>query len=196
MAEKIVTPIGYLAWVFITGNGKKDLNGNDRFVASVKYKKGSKEFKAISEQIDTFWKENKPKGKTRAKSNGIKEEFNKDGEATGFFLVNFWTGTVYPDGSDKVIKTYNSKGAEVALGARKIGNDSRGAISGAMDIYANGPNVGVTLYLNAVQLTKFVEYDGGAGFSAVEDDEDGWTGDDLNEDGFEAADDQPSRVSL
>lgn len=187
MAEKIVTPIGELKWIFITGQGKKDLNGNDRYVASVAFPKGSAELKQVEEQIKAFWEANKPKGKARPKSTGVKEEFDKEGNPTGNFLVNFWTGIEFPDGSSKVIKTYNAKGAEVALGNRKIGNGSRGAISGAMDIYQNGPNCGVTLYLNAIQLTKFVEFSDDAGFSAVED-EDAWTGEDLNEDGFEPAD--------
>ena len=188
MAERIVTPIGDLKWIFITGSGKKDLNDNDRFVASVSYPESSAEAKAVTKMIDDFWEENKPKGR-KQKSKGIAKEFyprshEKAGEETGNILVNFWTGIVYPDGSPKVIKTMNAKGVEVALGGRKIGNGSRGAISGAMAIYDNGPAAcGVTLYLNAVQLTKFVEYTDDAGFAAVED-EDAFTGEELNSDGF------------
>jgi len=185
MAQKIVTPVGELAWVFITGQGKKDLNGNDRFTASLRLADDSKTLKTITAEIKAYWDENKPKGKVRFKSNGIREEQDKNGEATGFHLVNFWTGTSFPDGSAKVVKTYNAKGAEVALGGKKIGNGSRGAISGAMDIYQNGPNVGVTLYLNAIQLTKFIEFSSNTGFEAV----DGWTGDDLNADNISAVTD-------
>jgi len=185
MAERIVTPVGDLKWVFITGQGKKDLNDNDRYVASVAFPSDSPELESITESINNYWNENKPKGKNKFKSNGIKEEFDKDGNATGYHLVNFWTGITFPDGSPKVIKTMNARGAEVALGIKKIGNGSRGAISGAMAIYQNGPNVGVTLYLNAIQLTKFVEFSSDAGFE-VQEDEDGWTGEDLNEGGFPA----------
>lgn len=194
MAEHMVTPVGDLKWVFITGQGKKDLNDNDRYVASVALKNDSPELETVTQLINSYWDENKPKGKVKAKSNGIKEEFDKDGNPTGYHLVNFWTGISFPDGSPKVIKTYNARGAEVALGAKKIGNGSRGAISGAMAIYKNGPNVGVTLYLNAVQLTKFVEFSSDAGFAAQED-EDGWTGEDLNDDGFEAQADEPAQSS-
>jgi len=199
--QKIVTPVGELAWVFITGQGKKDLNDKDRFCASVKYPADSAALKSVQAVLKEFWDNNKPKGKARPKSTGIKEELDKQGDPTGFFLVNFWTGTTFPDGSPKVVKTYSSKGTEVALGGKKIGNGSRGAISGVAAIYQNGPNCGVTLYLNAIQLTKFVEFTDDAGFGAVEDDdEDGWTGDDLNEDGFEAQDDPepstPAKVRL
>jgi len=194
MAERMVTPVGDLKWVFITGRGKKDLNDNDRYVASVAFKNDSPELEKVSQLIETFWEENKPKGKNKYKSNGIKEEFDKEGKSTGYTLVNFWTGISFPDGSPKVIKTMNAKGAEVALGAKKIGNGSRGAVSGAMAIYQNGPNVGVTLYLNAIQLTKFVEFSSDAGFD-VQEDEDGWTGEDLNEGGFEAQADEPARSS-
>lgn len=188
MAERMVTPVGDLKWVFITGKGKKDLNDNDRFVASVAFPSDSPELAAVTEAIESYWAGNKPKDKNKFKSNGIKEEFDKDGKATGFHLVNFWTGIAFPDGSAKVVKTYNARGSEVALGAKKIGNGSRGAISGAMAIYQNGPNVGVTLYLNAIQLTKFVEFSSDDGFAA-QDDEEGWTGDDLNEDGIGAVTD-------
>ncbi len=189
MAQRIVTPIGELKWIFITGQGKKDLNGKDRFVASVSFPADSTELAQVKNIIETFWKDNKPKGKVKPKSNGIREEFikdeNGDSQPTGNYLINFWTGTTFKDGKPKVIKTMNAKGAEVALGGRKIGNGSRGAISGAMDIYQNGPNVGVTLYLNAIQLTRFIEFADDAGFEA-QDDAEAWTGEELNEDGFEA----------
>jgi len=184
-ATRLVTPVGDLMWVFITGNGKKDLNDKDRFVASVSLPEDSAQAQRITAEVDAFWEANKPKGSKKAKSTGIRIEEDKEGNPTGNILVNFWTGTSFPDGKAKVIKTMNSRGAEVSLGDKKIGNGSRGAISGVMDIYVNGPNKGVTLYLNAIQITKFVEYAADAGFEAQED-EGGFTGEDLNDAGFEA----------
>lgn len=172
--KRLVTPKGDLAWVFITGEGRKDLNGNDRFVASVKYPNGADELAKVQAEIKEFWDENKPKGKGKPKSTGVKVETDKEGEETGFTLVNMWTGTTFPNGNPKVVKTYNSKGAEVSLGSKSIGNGSVGSLSGTMAIYENGPNVGVTIYLNAVQLSKFVEFSQDAGFEA--DDEEGFTG--------------------
>ena len=194
--QKIVTPLGELNWVFINGNTKQDLNGNDRYVASVYFHKDSPEFKQVEKEVKTFWDEHKPKG-AKLKSNGIKVvqervdgEVDDDGEQlykdTEFMSLNFWTGPTFPNGKDKVIKTFNARGSEVSLGDKKIGNGTTGAISGVMGIYDNGPAAkGVTLYLNAIQIKKFVEFTGGdAGFEDTGDAED----DDFNgvEDTFES----------
>ncbi len=181
--QKFVPPIGTLNWVFITGKGKKDLQDNDRFVASLVYKKDSAEHKQIVETLDAFWEANKPKG-AKMKSNGLHVIKDKQGNETDEVSLAFWTGIVYPDGTNKVIQLFNAKGAKISLGDKKIGNGSRGTISGVMAIYDNGPAArGVTLYLNAIQITKFVEYSEDTGFTAS-DDEDGFTG--VAEDNFEA----------
>ncbi len=191
-AQSFVTPKGELVWVFIDGKGKKDLNGNDRYTASLRLKNDSKELKEITKLIDTFWEDHKPKGKKGYKSNGIREEFKKDDEGveqeTGYHLVNFWTGISFPDGSDKVIKIFRAKKmggqivqAEVNLGSKKIGNGSTGYISGAMDIYdQGGKNCGVTLYLNGIQLVKLVEFTGTMVLATPDEDDidDSW-GDDI-----------------
>ena len=181
--ENITSPVGELQWIFITGKGKKDLQGNDRFVASLVLPTDSDECKAFTGEINDFWEENKPKG-GKVKSLGFKETEDENGKPTGFTSFNFWTGTQYPDESDKVVKTFTAKGAEVTLGSKKIGNGSRGRIKGAMAIYDQGVAArGVTLYLNGIQLTKFIEFKGGVDFDAVED-EDGGT--------FEGFDDEDS----
>lgn len=180
MAEKLVTPLGELNWVFINGTTKKDLNDNDRYVASVYFHKDTEEFKEVQAKIEAFWEENKPKG-AKLKSNGIKVVQEKDDDEyvdTDMMSINFWTGPTFPDGKDKHIRTFNARGSEVSLGNKKIGNGSIGSISGAMAIYDNGPAArGVTLYLNAIQLKKFVEFEGGdAGFNDLGEDEDDFTG--------------------
>lgn len=194
--QKFVPPIGTLNWVFITGKGKKDLQDNDRFVASLYFKKDSAEHKQVTKALDDFWEAEKPKG-AKLKSNGLHIVKDKQGNETDEVSLSFWTGTTYPDGTTKVIKTYNAKGAEVSLKQKKIGNGSRGTISGVMAIYDNGPAArGVTLYLNAIQLTKFVEFTDDAGFAAS-DDEDGFTGV-AEEDNFESVGDDVAtpRVAL
>lgn len=195
MAENINTPIGELNWVFINGSFKKDLNGNDRYVASLYLHKDSDEFKAVETKITEFWADNKPKG-AKCKSNGIKVVMEKDGGKTGddgeplyvetdMRSINFWTSPTYPDGSEKIIKTYNAKANEISLGSKKIGNGSRGAISGAMAIYDQGvASRGVTLYLNAIQLTKFEEFTGGDAGFAASNEEGGFEGFAEEADGF------------
>jgi len=190
--ERLVTPFGDLKWVFITGNGKKDLNDNDRFVASVAYPTDSPEAKSLTAKINAFWDANKGKGWKR-KSTGMSTEtvLNKETEErepTGNTIIQFWTGTKYPDGKAKVIKTMNARGVEVSLGSTRVGNGSKGAISGTMAIYDNGIAArGVTLYLNAVQIKKLVPYTDDAGFEVAEVEDDDFTGAD-EDTGFQASD--------
>lgn len=188
-SQRLVTPVGELKWVFITGQGKKDLNDNDRYVASICFANDDPKLESLKAQVDAFWEENKPKGR-KMKSNGLRPETVKNEageyEETGNTLLTMWTGITFPDGTPKVIKTMNSKGLEVSLGSKKIGNGSRGVLSGVMSIYDNGPAAcGVTIYLNAIQLTKFVPYEDDAGFTEVDDEEGGFTGEELNEAGLQ-----------
>lgn len=199
---KLNTPVSDLNWVFITGDGKEDLNGNPKYSASV-YFDAEDDVKAFEEQVMEFWKEHKPKSARKPKAIGIYRECEVVGEdgkltaksitqpidvdefkPTGRIIITAKTGTTWPDGKPVVVKTYNAKGAEVALGDRVIGPGSRGRLGVTLGIYENGANVGVSIYLNSIQITKFVELQSDAGFDAV--DEDGWTGDDLNEDGIGA----------
>lgn len=205
--QKVVTPKGELAWVTITGEGKENISGKLQYVASIILDPKHKEAdKAFIDSIDEFWADNKPSwmGKRKAKSLGyylcdplrneagdvIKDDEDKvQYDPEGRVMVSFKTGTTFPDGSTKVVKTYNSKAKEVSLGKLRIGNGSIGFISGAMDIYEVKDNkgkqldAGITLYLNAIQINKLVEFSDDAGFKASEEDDEegGWTGDE----GFE-----------
>lgn len=178
ITQKLTTPVGDLKWVFISGQGKKNLQNKDTFVAAVEYKKDSPEALKLRAEINAFWEANKPTGAKLPKSTGMSVVKDKAGEPTDMIAVQFWTGTTMPDGATKKIRTFNAKAVEVSLGDKKIGNGSRGCISGAMSIYDQGVAArGVTLYLSAIQITKFVAYQDGSGFDAVATD-DGWTGED------------------
>lgn len=211
---KMITPKGELAWVTIHGEGKENMSGKLQYVASVILDPKKPEDKAFIESIDDFWDENKPQfmGKRKAKSIGYypcDPLRGEDGEPLrddedkikydpeGRIMVSFKTGTTFPDGSTKKVKVYNSKAKEVSLGKIRIGNGSIGFISGAMDIYEvtdskkKSIDAGVTLYLNAIQINKLVEFSSDDGFKPSDDEEEegGWTGDE----GFEgtAAEDAP-----
>lgn len=191
---KTVTPKGELEWVTITGEGKENLSGKMQYVANVVLDPDNvPAHKAYIDSINAFWEANKPKGfKKDAKSNGTyahtvrTDETDDEGkpiyEPDGKIYLAFKTGTSFPDGSTKVVKTYNSKAREVQLGDIKIGNGSIGEISGAMGVYeTKGPkgalvDAGVTLYLDAIKISKLVEFSTDAGFDADEDDDEGWTG--------------------
>ena len=182
--QKITTPVGELRWVFIDGEGKEDLNGRPRYTASLVLKEDSPEAKKLLAAIDDFWETNKPKGANKPKSTGVHpvtDTGRRDGNPTGYLSFDFWTGTSFQgkngEQEQKVVKVYNAKAAQVDLCGKKIANGSRGAISGSLGLYNNGPNKGVTLYLSAVQLVKFIEYAEDS-FEAVADadDEDAFTG--------------------
>jgi len=182
----INSPIGELEWVTIDGEGKEDLQGVMKYLVTVVLDgEAAEEFKT---QADAYWEENKPKGATKAKTCGYYPHKVKNVDAskeagepvydeTGKIALQFKTNTKFPNGNAKTVKVFNSKGAEVSLMGKKIGNGSRGRVGGAMGIYnVNKASQGVTLYLNSVQLTKFVEYTGNSFDDISEDDEDSFDG--------------------
>lgn len=184
---QIDSPVGQLEWVYIDGSGKEDLQGNFKYQVDVVVEPEVAE--PFRKMVEGFWEDNKPKGAKDAKSLGIYPHRVKDEEAskeagepvykeTGKTVIRFKTSTSYPNGDPKVIKIFNSKGNEVSLQGKRIGNGSRGRVTGAMDIYnVSKINQGVTFYLNGIQLSKFVEYTGGVNFSAMDDPEsDGFEG--------------------
>jgi len=182
MTQKVIdSPIGTFEWAHITGQGKPDLQGLPKFSIDVVLTPEQAEpFKVL---VNEFWEANKPKGAKKPKSLGYYPHTVKDVEATkeagenvytetGNTVVRFKTGVTYQSGDPKVVKIFNSKGNEVSLQGKKIGNGSRGRVNGIMAIYTNAANHGVTFYLNSVQISKFVEYSG-VSFDAIEDEEGG-----------------------
>lgn len=187
MTNKVMeSPVGNLEWCFIDGDGKPDLQGTPKYQVDVVLTPEQAEpFKAM---VADFWKENKPKGAKDPKSTGVYPHTVKDEEAssaagenvykeTGNTVVRFKTGTEYVSGDKKIIKVFNSKGNEVSLHGKKIGNGSRGRAIGSIAIYDFSVAArGVTFYLNAIQLSKFVEFTGSANPSGEIDDGDGFEG--------------------
>jgi len=213
MAKKpvvqIQTPVGDFNWMFISGEGRENDNGQMRYSASVYFESMTPKLKDFISKLDAFWAENKPKGARKPKSNGVYQEIklvddtqpegfrlsqkgygaplDEDEEATGRFIISAWTGVEMPDGKKKHVLTFNAKGTKVDLGERKLGNGSRGALKVAGGIYENGTNKGISLYLNGVIISKFVEYVGETTVEAIDEDEDedAWDGSELNEAGME-----------
>lgn len=187
MTNRVIdSPVGDLEWVHISGEGKPDLQGNPKYqVDVVVAPEVAEPFKAM---VNEYWEENKPKGAKEPKSLGIYPHTVKDEEAskeegenvykeTGNTVIRFKTGTTYQSGDQKIIKVFNSKGNEVSLQGKKVGNGSRGRVNGVMAIYNfNAGARGVTFYLNALQLSKFVEYTGGANFDTIEEEDGGFEG--------------------
>ena len=160
---------GNLKWAFVTGEGRKDKY-------SVVVVVPEAEAKEQIAYIDNWWKENKPKqAKPRPKSTGYKyEEDEETGERTGNVYFSFSTATTWPSGDPKEIKIFTAKKpvTQVSLGTKKIGDASLGRAIGTLAIFEYEGAYGTTLYLDAISLSKFVEYVGGVDASQVEEDDD------------------------
>lgn len=196
------SPVGDLKWVIFNGDGKENMSGRLKYSTDLVLPVDSDDGKALKAQIDAFWADNRPSElppKKPAKSLGYRlekepvldDEGNKQyddagkviSRETGNYVFSFATDTTYPSGDKKVINIFNAKGNKVDLGSKKIGNGSRGQISGAMGIYEvrektgkkTLQDAGVTLYLNSIRLTKFVEFSGEEAWDDAGE-EGGWTG--------------------
>lgn len=111
----------------------------------------------------------------------LDEDGDKVKRLTGKTSFIFTTAMTYGDGSAKVVKVFDKNGNEVNLNGKRIGNGSRGRFNAAMGIYAvenKGKilDAGVALYLNGLQIGKFVEYQAGPSFDAMDDEEADWEG--------------------
>ena len=174
--EKFTTPKGNLKWAFVSGKGKEQDNGDFKYSVVVKVAETDPKAVEAMKAIDAFWEENRPKAsKANPKSKAYKfEENDETGEKTGFVLFSLSTKTSFPSGDKKVVKIFNAKPPvkEVSLGDKKIGEDSLGKGIGSLSIYEYKGSFGTTLFLDAIQLFKFVEYVGGVSASELEGDED------------------------
>lgn len=199
----VVTPVGELYYVNISGQGKENYNEDGyEYVASVRLE--GEEAKKLIALIDEE-AEKMPDGKI-LKSKGYKQLVKSeegtlrsptvskpkqpDEEDSGIFEFQFKTGTTFADGKPKKINVYNANAEKINLGDRRIGNGSIGAISGKMRGKVYKKEFSVSLFLNAIQLVKFIEYTEDAGFEAQEA-EDGFVGVEDKETGFTG---QPEEV--
>ena len=125
------------------------------------------------QEIKEFW--NEYTSKKKAKSLGYKEN-----EETGMIEFTFKTNASFKqkDGSEKpaVVRIFRANGQEITnpfhQAEKKTANGSEGIVHGTMAIYDRPSGGGVTLYLTAVQFTKFVEYQGSVQVEAVAEAED------------------------
>lgn len=159
-----MSPKGEFRWAFISGAGRKnELNGKTEY--SIDVLVPADEAQEAITILDSFWNENKPKGAKTPKTTGY-----KIAENGGEVKFTFKTSTTFPSGDAKKVRVFNAKAQEIELPKdQRIGNGSRGRVMGMMSIYDAPGAKGVTLYLDSVQLTKFVPYAAEAGFDADED---------------------------
>ena len=174
--EAFTSPKGNLKWAFVDGQGKENDKGEYKYQVVVSAPESSPEVQEAIKHIDEFWAENRPKGaKARPKTSAYKYEEDEDtGERTGNVYFGFSTVTKFPNGEAKVVKLFTAKAPvrEVQLGGKKIGDESMGRGMGSLSIYEYNGSFGTTLYLDAISLSKFVEYVGGVDASQVVTDDD------------------------
>lgn len=191
---KVVTPVGELHWCNISGTGKKNYNEDGFVYTATIFLKGEAAEK-LQAEIDAVLGD-VPKNK-KLKSKGYRDvyknpegkyfvetgnrEATEDDTPTDLVAFQFTTNTTLPDGRQSKIDVYNSgkkteanpsgKPQKINLGSRGIGNGSLGAISGVLKKNDTAKDVSISLFLKAIQLTKYIEYSGDAGFDAQEDGE-------------------------
>ena len=182
MAHKgmsVKTEVGELRWVFIKGEGRNQaMKGEDprmQYVATVVFKKDSDEHKKFKALVAKEWKAYCAETGTKGapKTTGIKPIMVESGEVDEYgapkkvesdlVQITFKTNTHFKGKPHKVkVLSASAKDITDKYGAVEwgIGEGSEGIIHGT----AQGNDVGgspkVTLYLNAVQITHLVKYEG------------------------------------
>lgn len=182
----VVTPVGELFYVNISGQGKENYNEDGyEYTASIRLEgeKAQELINKINEVAKTMpagqnlksqgYKELVKDSEGNLRSPSVSKPKTDDEELSGIFEFSFKTNTTFADGKQKKIAVYNKDAKKVELGDSRIGNGSKGAISGKMKGSTYKKDFSVSLYLNAVQLTEFEEYVGDAGFDAQEGDFEG-----------------------
>jgi len=173
---------GELRWLFINGQGAlNDMGDTPRYEYKATVVLPKDKAQPFIDQLKEFWREYNNGKDAKAKSLGYKEE--EDGTVTFTFKTN--TAFMQKDGSEKptVVRVFRGNGQEITdafhSAEKKAANGSEGIVHGTMAIYdRNAAARGITLYLSAVQFTKFQEYQGSVQVEAVTDADDGLDGDD------------------
>ncbi len=189
-----------LQWTFINGDGSTNDMGD---VPKQEYKSTAvlplAQAQPFIDELDAFWLKYNAGKAVKAKSLGYKYQEDDAGEKTGFVTFTFKTNTAFTqkNGTSKptIVKVFRGNGAEITgpfhSMEKKASNDSEGIVHGTMAIYdRNAAARGITLYLSAVQFTKFDEYAGKVDVEAQETDEDDGLGEG-GEDGLDVAPVQP-----
>lgn len=177
-----------LNWIFINGDGATNDMGDtpkQEYKATAILPKDKAQ--PFIDELEAFWLEYNGGKKVKAKSLGYKEQEDEAGNKTGMVTFTFKTNTSFKmkDGTEKptIVKVFRGNGVEITdafhAAEKKAGNDSMGIVHGTMAIYdRNAAARGITLYLAAVQFTKFVEYVGSINVEAATEEDDGLGGDD------------------
>ena len=171
--EKFILRNGELRWVFVTGNGVPRSEDDDTPVyrASIVYPDIDSAKKYI-DILKELWKESGNKGKPTYP--GYKMLVDQEtGEETGEVSFQAWTFVEnQKTGKKKSIPIYDARNRKVSNPeALRIGNGSIGSLAVVAKSYNKKTSKGISLYLQGLQLIKYIPYEPDLGFEEVEDEE-------------------------
>lgn len=171
--EKFILRNGELRWVFVTGNGvpRSDDDDTPVYRASIVYPDIDSAKKYI-DILKELWKESGNKGKPTYP--GYKMLVDQEtGEETGEVSFQAWTFVENKKtGKKKSIPIYDARNRKVNNPeSLRIGNGSIGSLAVVAKPYSKKTSKGISLYLQGLQLIKYIPYEPDFGFEEVEDEE-------------------------
>ena len=200
-------PIGELNWVFITGEGRDNYNEDGKiYQASIAWpeKIAKPIIKQVRDYYDSFGSDKDQQG-GMGFSIGVLvddggdepvEKFvapakvKKGMKKSGRIQMAFSTATEF-DGKPNIIPVYDGTPKRVQLPEGvSIGNGSRGTLQVVIRWGESAKKQFISNYLQGVQVTKLVKYEGDVDFEAPDEDEDeeveDWASEVVDNGGFEA----------
>jgi hypothetical protein len=180
MAKQIVSPKGEAKWAFLDKPDTRfDEDGIYRIELVLEQTEQVQSFlDRLDEMANEAWEEQTKETKPTVKSKAVlakpyqAEEDPETGEETGRIVVRFKSKAKVQTKKglmDMKPRVFDAKGRTVNP-VPKIGNGSTVKVAFAYRPYfvASSRRVGVSLYLNAVQLIELVEFGGGNPFGEEE----------------------------
>lgn len=174
----INTPPGKLMWCNIFGKGKDNYNKDGKiYTASIRL--SGDDARLLRHQFDEILDQS-PKGckvksvsylavldEVDSNNNNVlvpADEVDSDHDLWEF---QFKTNTTFPDGKPQTITVQDSKLNYVKLPS-PIGNGSRGCLQGLIKAYRKNKNIGISAFLQAVQIIEYKPYETATKFAAAE----------------------------
>jgi hypothetical protein len=153
----------------VSGEGVDNYDGDGKeYKVAIQLDK--KEAKWFRKQVLEFWEEYAPRGAGDKPANW-ETLLREDKEEDGKFVLYAKTNTEF-NGQPKIIPIVNHKGAKLDPEQYgRIGKGSKGRIAVSVATYTQGKNnakSGVSVFLDAVKLIKFVEPSSGIPFGEEE----------------------------
>jgi len=136
----------------------KGKRGENQFTATIILNK--KEKKDFLETVMDYWEDNKPRDGEDEPAN-YDNIVREDKEDSSKFLLYAKSKTEF-NGNPNKIAIVNHEGTKLdpeEFG--KIGKGSEGRLAVTLPVYGDDEDAGVSVFLSAVKLTKFVAYVGG-----------------------------------